>query len=366
MPKPVQKKTKEVKVVKKGKEISVQDLVTKLDAVAPGLSKKEILEQATHYIFSGERIITYNDKISVSTPYTEISESFSVKAEDFYKILKGISEDTVFFQLKDNMITLTTDSTEAELAITTEESTVVELYKSLDIENQKKKKIKDPAEFITALDFCKFCASKDLTADALFCVCVEGDKVMAADDIRVSVFNLKEKFPKMLIPATMLGELTTYPLKEYAVAESWTHFFMENGTAFSCRTVDDDYPDMEEFLNETTESENITPVALPAELRAVLETVIPMCKGDSEMEKIVEIAYNAKDVKLIAEKETGKLKKTIKYNSGIDVSFMINPIFLKDIMGKCDTFNLLGDKSVIHFSAGSFNHIISVELPEAY
>jgi len=364
MPKPVQKKKKDVKVIKKGKEINVQDLLTKLDAVAPGLSKKEILEQATHYIFSGERIITYNDKISVSTPYTEITESFSVKAEDFYKILKGISEETAFFQLKDNMITLATDTTEAELAITTEETTVVELYKSLDIENQKSKKIKDPQDFITALDFCKFCASKDLTADALFCVCIEGTKVMAADDIRVSVYTLKEKFPKMLIPATMLGELTTYPLKEYAVADSWTHFFMENGTCFSCRTVDDDYPNMEDFLNETTESDEVTPVDLPKELKPVLETVIPMCKGDSEMEKVVEVHYNNKQIILIAEKETGKLKKTVKYNSGIDISFMINPIFLKDIMSRCDQFNLIGDRSVIHFSAGSFNHIISVEIPE--
>lgn len=363
MPKPVQKK-KDVKIIKKGKEINVKDLLSKLDAVAPGLSKKEILEQATHYIFSGERIITYNDKISVSTPYTEMQESFSVKAEDFYKILKGITEDTAHLQLKDNMLTITTDTTEAELAITTEETTVIELYKSLDIENHKTKKIKDPAEFIMALDFCKFCASKDLTADALFCVCVDGTKVMAADDIRVSVFTLKEKFPKMLIPATMLGELTTYPLKEYAVADSWTHFFMENGTAFSCRTVDDDYPDMEEFLNDTTASDEITPVALPAELKSMLEAVIPMCKGDNDMEKTVEVTYNGKEIILVAEKETGKLKKKIKYNSGVDIAFMINPIFLKDIMNKCDTFNLLAEKSVIHFSAGSFNHIISVELPE--
>lgn len=363
MPKPV-KKPAPVKVIKKGKEINVKELLAKLDAVAPGLSKKEILEQATHYIFSGERIITYNDKISVSTPYTDITESFSVKAEDFYKILKGISEETAHLQLKDNMIIITTDTTEAELAITTEETTVIELYKSLDIENQKPKKLKDPAEFITALDFCKFCASKDLTADALFCVCIEGTKVMAADDIRVSVYTLKEKLPKILIPATMLGELTTYPLKEYAVAESWTHFFMENGTAFSCRTVDDDYPDMETFLKETTESEEVTPVALPSDLKNILDAVIPMCKGDSDMEKTVEVSYNHKDIVLVAEKETGKLKKTVKYNSGVDVAFMINPIFLKDIMNKCDSFNLLADKSVIHFSTGPFNHIISVEIPE--
>ena len=363
MPKPVAKK-KDAKIVKKGVEINVQDILTKLDAVAPGLSKKEILEQATHYIFSGERIITYNDKISVSTPYTEFSQSFSVKAEDFYKILKGISEETVFVQIKDNTIILSTDSTEAELAITTEETTVIELYKSLDIENQSAKKIKEPQDFISALDFCKFCASKDLTADALFCVCIQGNKVMAADDIRVSVYTLKEKFPKMLIPASMLGELTSYPLQSYAVSDSWTHFFMENGTCFSCRTVDDDYPDMEEFLKETVESDEVTSVALPSELKSILDTVIPICMGDSEMEKTVEVHYNAKDIILVAEKETGKLKKTIKYNSGIDISFLINPIFLKDIMGRCDQFNLLSDKSVIHFSAGSFNHIISVEIPD--
>lgn len=89
-----------------------------------------------------------------------------------------------------------------------------------------------------------------------------------------------------------------------------------------------------------------------------------MCKGDSDIEKTVEVSYNDKNIVLVAEKETGKLKKTLKHSSGIDISFMINPIFLKDIMSKCDAFNLLGDKSVIHFSTGSFNHIISVEIPE--
>lgn len=363
MPKPV-KKPAPVKVIKKGKEINIAALLNNLDAVAPGLSKKDILEQATHYIFSGQRIITYNDKISVSTPYTEITDSFSVKAEDFYKILKGISEEKAHLQMKDNMIILTTDTTEAELSISTEETTVVELYKSLDIENQDRKKLKDPSDFIQALDFCKFCAAKDLTADALFCVCIDGKKVMSADDIRASVYTLKEKMPKILIPATMLGELTTYPLKEFAVADSWTHFFMENGTCFSCRTVDDEYPDIQEFLNDTTQSEEVIKVALPAELKNVLDAVIPMCKGDSDMEKTVEITYNGKEIVLVAEKETGKLTKKIKYNSGVDISFMINPIFLKDIMGRCDAFNLLKDKSVIHFETGSFNHIISVDIPE--
>jgi DNA polymerase III sliding clamp (beta) subunit (PCNA family) len=357
-----EKKKKKVKL--EGNLINRENLVNHLEAVNPGLAKKDMLEQASHYIFSGDRIITYNDQISVSAPYTDIQGNFSVKADDFYKIIKGISEEEIAVEVTPDLIKIKSSSTDAELAISTEETTVIELYKSLDIENQKIVSFENPDKFLDGLEFCKFCASKDLTADALFCVCIDGNHVMAADDVRASFFELKETLPSMLIPAASLEQLIHYPINSFAIAKSWIHFFTETGTAYSCRTVSGEYPDIESFIQSVMESESTVHFELPEALTGALDACIPMCKGKTPLEKQVTITYDKNKITVTAMKDIGKLTKTIPYKSEDHLSFQINPIFLKDILGTCNQFTLYPTIPIIVFSTDEFKHVISVHIEE--
>ena len=84
-------------------KVKKSELVDALSKVKPGLAKKEIVEQATHFIFSQGEIITFNDQISIMHPF-DCDFDFSVKGEEFFKIVSGITEEEIDLSLKDNTL----------------------------------------------------------------------------------------------------------------------------------------------------------------------------------------------------------------------------------------------------------------------
>ena len=44
------------------------ELIKALEAVRPGLANKEMIEQSTSFAFMKDRVVTYNDEISISYP----------------------------------------------------------------------------------------------------------------------------------------------------------------------------------------------------------------------------------------------------------------------------------------------------------
>ena len=50
-------------------KIEREELLKVLSAIRPGLAKKDIVEQATHFIFTGQEVLTYNDQICISYPF---------------------------------------------------------------------------------------------------------------------------------------------------------------------------------------------------------------------------------------------------------------------------------------------------------
>jgi hypothetical protein len=64
--------------------VKKQELIAVMDAIKPGLSKKDITRQLQDFFFTGKEIATYNEKISVLHPY-ETDFKVSVSSEWLYK-----------------------------------------------------------------------------------------------------------------------------------------------------------------------------------------------------------------------------------------------------------------------------------------
>ena len=72
-------------------KIKKLELINILQRVKPGLAKRDVIEQFTHFIFTGESVITYNDEICISHP---LKTDFvcSAKSEEFFKAILKRSE----------------------------------------------------------------------------------------------------------------------------------------------------------------------------------------------------------------------------------------------------------------------------------
>ena len=92
-----------------------QDLLTALETVKPGLASKEMIEQSTSFAFMNDRVVTYNDEISLSHPVKDLEIEGAIQAEQLYKLLNKLKKDEIEVEIKGNELLLKSGNTEAGL-----------------------------------------------------------------------------------------------------------------------------------------------------------------------------------------------------------------------------------------------------------
>ena len=106
-------------------KINREELLKVLQAVKPGIAKREIIQQATHAIFTGDAVATFNDQICIVYPL-KTDLHCSVQGEEFYKALESINEVEVEIIAEENQVKIISKKTKAGLSTLVGEKEKVE------------------------------------------------------------------------------------------------------------------------------------------------------------------------------------------------------------------------------------------------
>ena len=74
-------------------KINKAELQTALEKVKPGLASRELIEQSTSFAFMGDRVVTYNDEISISHPVAGVDINGAVKAQALYDFVSEVKKE---------------------------------------------------------------------------------------------------------------------------------------------------------------------------------------------------------------------------------------------------------------------------------
>lgn len=337
--------------------IDKETLLTALKRVKPGLSKKEFVEQATHFIFSDNEVVTFSDSICIMHPLL-CDFDFSVKGEEFYKIIDSIKESTIDFSIKDSTLKIKTKQTKAGLALFLgEESKIKPLINSIKqniSEPDFWKKL--PKDFLVGTALCAFSASKDLSTGVRACVAIKNDSVYSTDNIRASLYVMESSMDSIILIARDVAELQKYNIVEYGVSESWAHFKTEDGIIFSCKLMIGEYP------YENIESIFIDQDAVfsyPPEFKDMVESVILLTEGDVDINRFVTITIGDNKLSVKASQERNWIEKSIDFSYESEpFSFIINPIFLGNVLNVATAF--AKNEKLAQFTAPNFYHVLSL------
>jgi hypothetical protein len=330
------------------------DLLEILQAVKPGLASKGIIEQFTHFIFSGNAVMTYNDEICVSHPF-QTDFQCSVIADDLYKTLTGTrGNQAVKLEMEDDKMLVKTSSRVAKL------STEVERDAEKMIEMLELDKIEEwqrlPREFLKGMFLCMFSASKDMTKGAGTCVYVNDTYLASSDEARISLYTLPSGTGfSTLVPARSVADLINFDITKVCLKKNWIHFKTGKDVTFSARIMEDKYPDVLEYFNVQGAQ-----LALPEELKQLVESVVFMAEGKIDLDKRVEVIIEKNKIKCKAEKSVGEIEDFVDFESEKEFHFYINPFFLSQVLEKATTMTATDD--IAYFKSDRFQHIIS--LPE--
>ncbi len=334
-------------------KVNKRELQNALEKVKPGLAQKELIEQATSFSFLGDRVVTYNDEISISHPVEGLDVKGAIKAQALYEFLNKIKKDEIEIDWEENQVLIKAGKSKAGLVFEQE----VKLPIDEEIgEIGKWKKL--PENFIEALKFCHPCCSRDMSRPVLTCVNVAKDKIEASDSYQIVLYKLDKKMPvkEFLIPASSVKELVRYDIKEIAEGESWVHFRTEEGTVFSSRTINNEFPDTSRHLDVDG-----VEFSFPKNIDEILQRANVFSKKETNTGDIPVVTVEIKDkkVKVSARNESGWFEEEVRTKYDKDpVKFSVGIEFLISLFDKLQNCIIGEDK--IGFSGDNWKHIVSV------
>lgn len=340
-------------------KVNRQELLAILNKIKPGLSQKSIIEQAQHFIFTKSHIVTYNDNIAICYPF-KTDFQFTVIANEFFKLLDSINHDEIDMSLENEILLIKSKSRKIKIKSLGKVKDVEQYLTALDYYDLDKfewKKLSD--NFLTAIKHCVFSASRDMSNLALTGIYINKKYVFSTDGLRISKHNLSKKIDKILLPVNSAESLIGFDINRYFIKDAWIFFVDKNNVIFCSKKLNEKYPYSD--LNKNFDFDGIE-IELPEDFIDSVSSAEILAEGEFNIDKTVIVKIKDSKIYCIGSNDIGEVKTWNKIKCKKDLSFVINPIFLKDILKITNKIKIGSDR--VMFQHDNFKHLISIGLSE--
>lgn len=329
------------------------DILQALTIVKPGLSNKDVIEQASSFAFIDGKIITYNDEISIAHPIDGLEIEGAIKADLLYGLLSKVKSEEIELSTEGNELKIKSGRMKAGITLQQEIKLPLE-----EIATKSKWKAL-PENFSKYLAFAATSCSSDMSNAKLTCVNVTEDGFLqASDNYRITNVNLRAKMPvkTFLLPATsaiLISKMNPVKISEGA---GWIHFKTSEGTTISCRVFEDSFPLVGSLLNVTGEA-----ITFPDNLLSVLDRAGIFAKRDSLIQESITIQITEKKLIVKATAENGSFEESVKINhSGKPLEIIISPYLLKGILA--ETLECIVGEKLLKFETEDWIYVSALKI----
>ena len=338
---------------------------------------ESVLVGTDSFIFTNNRISTFNDEMSFSYPIVT-GLNCSIKAADTMKVIDKMKGEEISFKQKDNVVTINDGNTKLKMRTLDGDEEIRSRLESMELESAEWQDL--PSDFMEGIRLCYYSAAQDTSIPELSSIMFDDDCLWASDNVRVSRYALSNPISAQLaLPLSsikMLMRLSEKPIK-FTSASEWAHFETESGVIFSTAPLDKQYRQFpldriknklyNDFGPNTEEKEDKFKKLYewPSSLSENIDAVGVMATAHEDLVvPNIKILRKGDYLILKGKKNYGKAKSRIKiegemFDEGIVIR--IAPDFLKNITSLTRNFSIY-EEGVIKFETEKFWHIMSILL----
>jgi len=327
------------------------ELIKALEAVKPGLANKEMISQSTSFAFMKNRVVTYNDEISISYPIQDLDLTGAIKAEELYAFLSKAKTEDIEIEIDETEIRLKAGRAKAGFTLH------AEITLPLDEIGGTTAWQPVPDGLLDAIKFVSFGCSTDMSRPVLTCVHVtKSGNIEGGSNARITRYQtnpLPEGIPTFLIPASNAKQLCNYVATEMAWGKGWVHFKTKEDCVFSCRVMEELFPDISPVLK----IEGID-FPFPKTISEILDRAAIFAEKEGTDQGIT-VSLEKNKITFGSVSTSGWIKESanIRYKEE-PVDFSINPIYLQEIVQKVGLCTLRKDK--IRFKGENWEHVVAL------
>lgn len=335
--------------------INKEDLRVALERVRPGLASRELIEQSTSFAFLGDRVVTYNDEISVSHPVKDLDIRGAVKAEALYDFIARAPKDELEIEIEGTQLRIKAGRSRAGLVLEEDIRLPIEEVGKIG----KWKKL--PNGFLDGLKMSYHICSSDMSRPVLTCVHANGRYLEASDAYQIIRYELEEEIPyaPFLLPASSAKELLKYEgVAEISKGKGWVHFRTKDGTVFSARIFDGEFPTIDHLLE--VEGSEIT---FTGSVMEALERAYIFARDSGKEMPVVTVTISEGSMLLRAEGESGWFEESLRVRyKGDRIRLMIGIESLITLL-KQQKKSILGTNRM-RIAGDSWVHVVATMVPE--
>ena len=335
---------------KEEKGLSREGLLTTLNKLKPGLASKDVVEQATSFVFADGMAWSYNDEIACSIVLPEeVDIEGAVPADPLLKLLSKGKASTVEIFMEEGELRVHCGRSRAGLALEEAKLPVSEIPMPGNDDWSDL-----PKNFLHAVSLTVLACSMDMSAPILTCLSIGKDSVQASDGFRITWYKLKGMKEAFLLPAAAAKHLGSFKPEASALAEGWVHFINAEDAVLSCRTVMGKYPDITPHLKVKGEE-----MKLPKELNEILDRAGVFADAEFEQDEEVEMNFDDGVLLVSARGENGWIKEEVEIEGGgASFSITVNPSILQAAL-KLNHTCVIGESAML-IQGKDFKHVVSL------
>jgi len=331
--------------------VNREELLQKLEAVSPGLAKKDSLEQSSCFvIYNDGRVATFNEELACFNQTALRGIEGAVAADPLRALLQKLDEESIDISIDHNELRVQGNRRKSGLAF--QETIALALDR---VEAATDWKTVDPILNDAMAITCKCAATDGSGSFYLTCVHFHPDYVEACDNLQILRYTVQTGITStLLLKAASVQHIAGLGMTEVAETENWLHFRNPTGLTLACRKYVDDFPDITNFLSVT----DSTTVSLPTSLVEAAEKADIFSSQNADNNRVT-IALKDNKVMLTGRGGNGWYTevKEAKY-SGPEIKFMISAKILAELISKSPDALICPGRIVV--DAGTYKYSSSL------
>lgn len=323
-----------------------KELLAKLTTISPALSHTDLVPVMTHFWFTGNEIMAYNDQIAISVPFKS-DVTGAVPGETLLALLKNSKAVSLeMLPLDGGNLQIKAASSRFKLALLPDDSFVFDMPETKD----EPLPIKDKKQFLDCIDTCMRSVGADTAvADQLGITLIpEGDKLGAYatnnQTLSYARINLNGKAglkKRVILPGQFCEQLLRLgrgAKQIHLEINDKYALFVGGGTTMFGRLIQSDRPInfVSIVENNFSEADYKKLVPIPSKMRLILERAMVITDSSTDQGR-TSISVKGGVMKFASKTPRGEVHDELEVGRNQpDASIRVRPKFLKDGYGFFD------------------------------
>ncbi len=242
-------------------KINREEFLQILEAVAPGTTKRGIIEQSDKFAFDNGRVHTFNGEIYCKAK-SKLPKDWkvSVNSVGLLAILRKLTDAQISVSIGESELLIEGKNRQAGIQL---DSVVTLPYDTVDTPKDWKP-LHD--NFIEAVSIVKECAGKDESRFVTTCLRLHPKYIEACDQFQACRYSVKSPISRpFLVRKESIKHIVGLDMTEICETDSWVHFRNPAGIHLSCNRMiaeEKGFKNFDEMFSEEPGNRTFLPKAI--------------------------------------------------------------------------------------------------------